>query len=509
MSSYDAIVVGAGHNGLVAAAYLARAGRRTLVCERRPFVGGACATEELFPGYRMSSCAGVLGMIPARIHNELALDEHGLRYHRLDPYITNLYPDRSVLTVWQDVEATQRSIAALSAADAASFPAWNDFWARAGRLVREYFLTAPPSPAELADFARAIGEAETLETLLTVPLGELVERFFEDERVRAAVVGLEDLGDPSVAGTAWTEARSQMIADSVTSEAFVEGGMGGVSEAIAAAARAAGAEIRLDAPVQEIVVADGRVTGVRLASGEQLHAPLVLSNADPKRTFRQLLAPEVVPDQTRAEVERLRTDVAYLRFHSIARELPDLSEYLGRQATPREVAHIQIGPSLGHFRRAYEDARAGRPAREPIVYLQVPTVYDPGLNSGPGYVVSAFVRYAPPRLASGSWDAARDSVGEDLIEYITQYIPNFRSSLEQWLLYTPWDLEQRLGLTDGNIRHLDMSPDQVGSGRSISASPYGTPVAGLFLCGSGTHPGGDVTGAPGHNAAHAAMEAAA
>jgi phytoene dehydrogenase-like protein len=283
--------------------------------------------------------------------------------------------------------------------------------------------------------------------------------------------------------------------------------MGAITQAMASAAREAGVEIRTGCPVRSVAVAEGRAAGIRLQDGSVIGARVVLSNADPKRTFRDLVPAAALPDGFPARIARLSTRAAYLKFHAALRELPDFSAYLGPGFDPRYLAQVKICPSAEAFLQAWQDAQAGRPARSPLMEVQIPSVYDPTLAPPGHHVVSVWALWAPVRLAEGSWETRRREVGERLIDILTAYAPNFRRALVDWMLFTPADLEARVGLTDGNIRHLDLVPAQLFASRPLTGwAHYRTPLRGLYLCGAGTHPGGEVTGAPGHNAAQAVLQ---
>jgi phytoene dehydrogenase-like protein len=503
----DAVVIGAGHNGLVAAAYLARGGLRVLVLERRDLVGGACVTEELFPGYRLSSCSYICHLLQEKVIRDLELPRHGFEVFPLEPARFHPFPDGRHLVVWDDHRRTAGEVARHSAADAAAYPRWMDLWERAARLLHPLFLAPAPTYAELAARVRGTEDEAVLETLLTRPMWDLVHEHFESDVMRAHALGAQDLGDPRAPGSALCQAYIKVnLCSAPGTVGIVRGGMGGITQAMARAAREAGVEIRTGAPVARVRVGGGRATGVLLEDGSAVTADVVLSNADPKRTFLGLTPPDALPAAFRASVERLSTRAAYLKFHAALRELPDFSRHLGAGFDPRYLAQTKICPSAEAFLAAWGDAQAGRPAAAPLMEVQIPSVYDPTLAPPGHHVVSVWALWAPPRLAHGSWDARRREVGERLVDQLTAYAPNFRRALVDWTLFTPADLEARVGLTDGNIRHLDLVPAQLLGRRPLPGwASYRTPLPGLYLCGAGTHPGGEVTGAPGHNAAQAVL----
>ncbi len=500
--SYDAIIVGAGHNGLVAAFYLARAGRKVLLYERRPFVGGACATEELFDGYRISSCAYVMWKLEQKVRDDMGLDARGLTMHLIDPPVFFPYEDGSHAILHYDMDRTIESIARLSARDAERFPDWVDLWTRATGLVQPYMLTDPPTLSDIWERAKASGDEALFERLLTGSLVDLAADYFEDERVRAMMLYVQDIADPYAPGSAWAETYFQFGAAGGHGFYVVEGGMGSITRYMAEAVMEQGGEIRCGAPVARVLMEHGKASGVRLVSGEEIRAGMVLSNADPKRTYRSLFAPEDLPDDLAKRVERLKTGTGYFKFHCVMDEPPDVSSYFSDHDASA-IPYILIAPSLDHYARAGAEMRAGDPCSEPICHLQVPTLYDGTLTEKDGHICSIWGLYAPPGLATGNWEERREEVGEGVIDYVTRFVPNFRSAIREWMFMSPWDIEQRVGITDGAIRHLDVVPSQFLGGRP----GYDTPIGNFYLCGGGTHPAGEVTGAPGHNAAHHILRA--
>ena len=376
-------------------------------------------------------------------------------------------------------------------------------------MFSEYYLTPPPSQDEVRRAFREHDEEELLDTLLTVPLKDLTERHFESPLIRAMVcAGGGDQGDITEPGTAYSSAFFKFAGFRKDRETYgiVRGGMGGISQSMARSAEARGASIRTNAGVKRILAEKGRGTGVELVNGEILASDFVLSNADPKHTFGKLIDSADLDDAFVADVKALQTNAASVKLHCALSKLPDLSKYLGSALEPKDIALITICPSVEYYQSSREDGQNGRVSRSPLIQAQIPTVYDPTVAKEGQYIMSMWVTYEPPHLKDGSWADARQQAGEQLIDVFAQYVPNIRDCIIDWQLLTPEDMETRVGFTDGNIRHLEMTPEQLFNRRPLPGwSDYRTPIDGLYLCGSGTHPGGEVTGAPGHNAAHAIL----
>ena len=504
---YSAIVVGAGHNGLVAANYLAMAGARVLMLERREFVGGACVTEELFPGFRVSSCSYICHMLQGKVIDDLSLRDHGFEVYPLDPIRLHPLMEGQSILQWHDDERTAEEIGRISASDAGKYHDWIAFWERAARILHRYFLAEPPTLAEVAATVRGTPDEAVFERMVTGSMRDLVEEYFESDQVRAFAIDGQDAGDVSAPGSVMGVAyfKSNLFTDR-GNFGIPRGGMGGITEAMARSAQAKGVEIRTGTEVKRLNVREGSVRGVVLTDGQKIDADVVLSNADPKRTFLTLVEPGVLDTGFVQAVRRLKTNVSCLKFHCALRELPDFSAYLGTDANPKYLAQVRICPSVEYFEQSWDDARRGLPSTCPVMIIQIPSVYDASLTPQGQHVMSVWSLYAPVRLREGSWDDAKRQVGEHLIDTIAQYAPNFRDAVIDWELFTPADLERRVSLTDGNIRHLDVTSQQLLAQRpNRQLSGYRTPIKGLYLCGAGTHPGGEVTGAPGHNAANAVL----
>ena len=506
--SHDALIVGGGHNGLVCAAYLARAGLDVLVLERRHIVGGACATEEIFPGYRISTCSYVAYILQDKVVRDLELRKHGFQVHPLPMKCFFPYPDGRSLILWNDTERTCREIAAVfSERDAKGYAAIQEFWWRSARLFDPYFLSEPPTLEELQESVRGTEDESLLERLLHGTLTELLDELFESDEVKAAAVShiMADKGmdEPGVL-FAYAATKPNVLTDK-TNQGIVVGGMGTISESIARSAQSAGATVRCGAEVKRILVEKGRACGIELTDGQVIRSQLVISNADPKRTFLGLVGEEQLPAPVAASIRTLPTTQATLKFHAAVGELPDFSRHLGADFNPELIATIGIVPTTEYYRQSVQDAQDGTVTLCPVIDVQIPTVYDRTVAPAGKHIVSMWVRFLPVTPNVASWDALRHSVGNQLIDLLTGYAPNFRRSLIDWLVYTPADIERRVYMTDGNFRHTDHTAGQLLAHRLFPGGGHRTPIPGLYMCGAGTHPGGDVSGAPGHNAAHAIL----
>jgi phytoene dehydrogenase-like protein len=500
---YDAIVIGAGHNGLVTAYYLARDGLSVLVLERIERVGGGIGTEELYPGFHVPYCAYICHMLHGRIIDDLELRRHGFDLYSVDPWSFHPFPDGTHLLGWQDTRRFVRELRRFSERDAEAYLDWTVFWDRACGIVRRYFLVDPPTFAQIAADLRGTADEEVWETLLTVSMRDLVEQHFGDPRIRAYFINAQDAGDPSAPGSALSVAyiRSGVLGRA-EDRGIPKGGMGRVSEAMAAAARARGVEIRTGATVTQILVERGRAVGVRLVDGTELRAPIIVSNADPKRTYLGLVPAGVLDEAFVRRVQALRTRANCVKALVALREFPDFSRWLGPGFDPRLAAYTKICPSVEWFQASWDAAKDGSLPRTPVLYIQFPSAYDPTLAPPGMHVMSSWSLYYPAHPHAGPWDTrTKQEVAERHLEILSEYAPNFRSAVLDITVETPLDIENRIGMTDGNIRHLDVVPGQMFARRM----PYRAPLPGLYLCGAGTHPGGELTGAPGHNCAHAIL----
>ncbi|HSM14707.1 MAG TPA: NAD(P)/FAD-dependent oxidoreductase [Thermoanaerobaculia bacterium] len=514
-ASRDAIVVGAGHNGLICAAYLARAGRRVLVLERRHLVGGATVTEEVFPGFRFSACSYVVSLLRPWIIRDLDLPRHGYEVLPLDETFTP-FPDGRYLLRDADPERTRRSIAKLSPRDAEVYKSFGQAMGELGRLVKPLIDDLAPDPAsrnpfELARLARLARQVRGQGPewlvgnlkMLTMSAVDFLSEWFECEQLIApmSVSGIIGtfLGVRSP-GTAYVLLHHYMgeIDGSFRAWGLPKGGTGAIAEAIASAARAAGAEVRTGAPVERLLLEGGRAAGVVLADGDELRAKTVISGVDPHRTFLGLVGEEHLDPEFVAEVRRFKLRGSSGKVNLALDALPDFACLPG--PGPHLRGDITIAPSIGYLERAYDDAKYGAFSKRPFMDVVIPSLTDPTVAPPGKHVMSIFVQYAPYHLREGAsaWPGYREAFGDAVIDTLSEYAPNLKDIILHRQVLTPWDLEQTYGLTEGNIFHGELSLEQLAFLRPVPGwSRYRTPIEGLWMCGSGTHPGGGIMGAPG------------
>ena len=499
----DAIVVGGGHNGLVAAFYLARRGLRTVVLERREILGGACVTEEFAPGYQASPGAYVLSMLRPAIWRDMRLRERGLRVDPAGPSV-NLFGDGGRFVLHNSDEQTIEEIRRYSPADARRFPAFKEELSAIGRLVFPT-LDSPPQRVRFGvRAARTPDVAERMAGLLSTSTRRWLDERFDSEHVKAALgwdAISNTLAGPSTPGTALSLLHEHAAhPGGGVPWGFVPGGMGTVTGMMADAAREAGADLRPASPVARIVVEDGRACGVVLESGEELRSRIVLSNADPKRTFLGLCDPADVPEEFARAIDAYRCDGASMKINLAVDRLPEIPGTTGLGEEHHGL--IQLTLPLEGMDRDQESARQGVPAVDSHVELCIPTVHDPSLAPPGHHVITVGARSQPYALAEGTWDDIRESVADRIVQQIGGLLPNVPDSVVHRQVLSPLDLERRLGLTGGHHMHGDMLPDQLFWFRPVRGyADHRTPIRNLFLCGAGTHPGGGVTGANGRNCA--------
>lgn len=500
MGEYDVLIAGAGHNGLVAAAYLARAGNRVLVLERAERIGGAAVSLEVWPGWKVSAASYVCSLLHPRIISELELEARGFAAYAKDPTsFTPLLDGRSLL-LGRDDAANAREIGAFEARDVAGFAAFEREATRLGSALADAFDAGDASERDFDEATR---------TTLRGSAAALVERFVRTPVLQATLAtdGLigTDAG-PHDPGTAYVLAHhyAGRALGRQGAWGYVRGGMGSISNAIGDAARAAGAQIRCNAEVARILTRDGRVRGVALADGSELYAETVVSNADPLTTFGRLVAAEDRTPELEAKLASWRCEGASLKLNLALGELPDFTARPGRAAAPHHRATVHVAPSLEYLQNAFSAARALGSSPAPMLECFIQTPTEPELAPPGKHLLSIFAQYFPYSRADGPWDAAkREAAADAIVATLAQYAPNLPGAIEARQILAPPDLEREFGLHGGHIFHGELLPGQILNERFAAR----TPIAGLFLCGSGASPGGCVSGIPGLRAAEAVLVA--
>ncbi len=520
-SYYDVVIIGAGHNGLTAACYLARAGLSVLVLERRSVVGGACVTEEVFPGCRVSRLSYVSGIFQPQIAKDLRLHAYGLKIFSRTPSSFTPFPDGRHLTMGADTSFNVDQIAGFSQRDAQAYPRYEAMLERLAEFIEPTLMEPPPNPlstrlgdmmgaGRLAMEARRLGgDFGDMVRVLTGSATHLLDDWFESEQLKVtlatdAIIGA--FASPSQPGTAYVLFHHVMGETNGARGVwgFVQGGMGGLSSALAGAAKDIGVEILCDAPVSRIDVRGGAAAGVVLQNGAQVSAGTVLSNADANITFTKLVGEDHLDPEFAAGVKRIRYDSASVKINVLLSELPDFTACPGTETGPQHCGTIHIAPTMETIERAYDDAKHGRPSETPVLECTIPTSVDSSLAPDNRHLMNMFVQYGPYDLADdlGTWDDIKQSFGDRCIEVLSQYAPNVRNAVIDMDVVTPLDMEREYSLTGGNIFQGAMTLDQLLFMRPVFGyAEYATPVRGLYLCGAATHPGGGVMGACGHNAA--------
>jgi len=517
--TYDAIIVGAGHNGLVTACYLAKAGWKVLVLERRYLVGGACVTEEVFPGFKVSTAAYVNSLFRKYIIRDLKLADYGFAVLERNPSSFTPFPDGRRLFLGPNADETRSEIAKFSTRDAEAYPRYESMLERVAEVIEPTLDQTPPNILRpglrdlwrLFQLGRAFrgmgsGVSEALEVLAGAAR-PILDRWFESEQLKGtlatdAIIGA--MAAPSMPGTAYVLFHHVMGETNGKRGVwgYVRGGMGGLTQALARAAVDLKVDIRCEAEVQRIVVRDNRVRGVVLAGGDEFTAKVVASNADAHVTFLKLIDRAVLPADFAAAVERISYASASLKINVALSELPDFQACPGVTPGPQHRGTIHICPDQDYIERAFDDAKYGRPSQKPILECTLPSVVDPSVAPPGRHLMSMFIQYAPYKLSSGTWDDQRDSFADRCFDLLDEYAPNFKRSVLARQVLTPLDLERTFGLTGGNIFQGAMPMHQLFAFRPVPGyAGYRTPVPGLYLCGSAAHPGGGVMGAAGANAA--------
>lgn len=511
----DVVVIGGGHNGLVCAAYLARAGLAVLVLEQRQALGGAAVTDEPWPGYRVSTASYVVSLMPPEIVNDLRLRRFGYRVSILEPDYYLPFPDGQSLTLWGDTTKTAKEIAHFSKADAQAYIAFSAHLTRLSRLLRALLFVIPPNlrlgdlPNWLRFAARLRGwrskDMTDLLRIFTLSAADFLDQWFENQRVKGALATQAIIGawaGPMSPGTAYVLLHHWMgeVNGHRGAWGWVHGGMGAIGRALGEAARTAGADIRTGVAVNRIAVRNGRAIGVALEDGTIVRAKAVVSNAHPRATFLDLVGEENLPRDFAQAVRRFRSRSGSVKVNLALSDLPRPLAWKGAVPGAPHTGILAISPSVEYLERAWDDAKYGRTSQEPYIEAVFPTVFEPDLAPAGRHIALLFTQFGPYQLADGSWERERDAYARKVIATLAAYAPNIGEAVEHYEVLAPPDLEARYGLIGGNIFQGEMSPDQLFLLRPVPGwADYRTPLAGLYLCGSGTHPGGGVMGVPGYN----------
>ena len=514
----DVVIIGGGHNGLACAAYLAKAGLDVLVLEKRGVVGGAAATEEPWPGYRVSSASYVVSLMPPQVVRELDLKRFGYEVSIITPDYFVPFPDGTSLTLWGDVERDAAAIGRFNERDAAAYVAFDRYFDRVARLLKDLLFVVPPNMnlRDLPKWAATAGrfrkwsgrDLHEAVRLFTMSAADFLDEWFEDERVKGALATQAIIGawcGPMTPGSAYVLMHHWIgeVDGHAGAWGWAKGGMGGISTAMARAAEAAGAEIRTDAEVDRVAInASGRAVGVALADGSLVRAQRVVSCAHPVTTYLSLIGEERLPGDVVRDVKRYRTRSGSVKLNVALSELPAFPAW--DQEGNVHKGLVAVSPSIEYLERAWDDAKYGRMSEHPYVEVVFPTAHEPeGLAPTGKHLMLAFSQYGPYELADGSWDeGGRDGYAARVLKALGEFAPSLESAVEHLEVLTPRDIEERFGLIGGNIMQGELTPDQLFSFRPIPGhGDYRTPLAGMYLCGSGTHPGGGVMGVPGRNAA--------
>jgi phytoene dehydrogenase-like protein len=514
----DVVIIGGGHNGLACAAYLAKAGLDVLVLEKRGVVGGAAATEEPWPGYRVSSASYVVSLMPPQVVRELDLKRYGYEVSIITPDYFVPFPDGTSLTLWGDVQRDAAAIARFDRHDAEAYVDFDRYFDHVARLLKDLLFVVPPNMnlRDLPKWAATAGrfrkwsgrDVHEIVRLFTMSAADFLDEWFEDDRVKGALATQAIIGawcGPMTPGSAYVLMHHWIgeVDGHAGAWGWVRGGMGGVSHAMARSAEAAGAEVRTDAEVDRVAITSGgRAVGVSLADGSLIRAQRVVSSAHPVTTYRDLIGQERLPGDVVRDVRRYRTRSGSVKLNVALSELPAFPSW--DQDGDLHKGLAAVSPSIEYLERAWDDAKFGHMSERPYVEVVFPTAHEPdGLAPKGKHLMLAFGQYGPYELAEGSWDdGGREEFARRVLKALGEFAPSLEDSVEHLEVLTPRDIEQRFGLVGGNIMQGELTPDQLFSFRPIPGyGDYRTPIAGMYLCGSGTHPGGGVMGVPGRNAA--------
>jgi phytoene dehydrogenase-like protein len=516
---FDAIVVGAGHNGLVAAAYLAKAGLKVLVLERRGIVGGAAITEELIPGFKFSTLADGAGYLSPELVADLNLDQHGYEILPTDPLLVSLQLDGNHLTIWHDNERTIQEIAKFSSDDAQVYPAFTQWMGKISRFVVEMNnLTPPDLPdvglsylRQLTGFIRPVRDLgwkhlTQVVRLLPMSVADVLNEWFQSEVLKGAIAASAVLkassGPWEINGTAYAFLNNWAMSNNglFRSSGQIKGGMGALTQALASSAQRMGVEILTNTEVAGINMQDGQVTGITTKNGDDITAGLVISGADARTTFLKLVNPYYLDAEVVSHIKSIKYRGTIARIHFALSRLPRFS---GINGSSEELlrGHIQVSPSMEYIQRAYDPVKYGAYSQRPYLDLHIPTLTDPSLAPEGKHILSVSVKYVPFELIAGSWPEQADTISTIAIDILRDYASDFEQSIEGKKVITPLDMEKAYNLPEGSPDHGEMTLNQFMWMRPIpGVAQYRTPIDGLYLCSASTHPGGGVTGLNGRNA---------
>ena len=518
----DAIIIGAGHNGLITAGYLARAGFNVTVFESRNVVGGACVTEEVWPGYKVSTLAYLCSLLLSNIVKDLELKKYGYHIYPKDPAFFTAFPNGKHIFFYQDMKKNIEEIARFSKKDAEYFPQYEKELEKLAIWVEELLLQTPPNIVRrrFSDYVKLGGlgmktlnlddkALARLVQIMTQSVRDFLDERFESEEIKATlatdgVIGAN--GGPSTPGTAYI-LMHHVMGDAAGQRGvwgFVRGGMGGVSLALAKSAEAHGAKIVTGAPVEKVLIKNGTAYGVVLKNGDEHKADIVISGAEPKRTFLSMMDKGDLDPEFREKIDSMKCVGASLKMNLALNGLPVFKAVENMEGAEPHKATMHICPSMEYIDRAWEDALRGMPSENPMIECTIPTAYDDSIAPEGKHIMCCFIQYAPYKLKAGlEWnDELKNKFADRCIDIIAEYAPNIKDIIEHRQILSPLDMENEYGLTGGSLFHGDMGLDQLFFMRPTPGwARYRTPIQNFYMCGSGTHPGGGVMGAPGFNAA--------
>ncbi|HEY9785381.1 MAG TPA: NAD(P)/FAD-dependent oxidoreductase [Candidatus Obscuribacterales bacterium] len=518
---YDAIIIGGGHNGLITAGYLALAGFKVVVLERRSVVGGACVTEEVWPGFKVSTLSYLCSLLQRRIVDDLELKKFGYHIYPKDPAFFTAFPDGRHIFFWQDGKKNLEELSKFSKTDAERYTKYEEELTEIAEWLEELLMETPPNIVRrrFSDIMKLgtvgvktlkLGDAgiPRLVKIMTQSVRDFLNERFESEEIKTTlatdgVIGTN--GGPSTPGTAYILLH-HVMGDAAGQRGlwgFVRGGMGGISQALSASCQARGVAVRTNAEVDHIIVRAGRAQGVVLKGGEELKAKVIISNADPKRTFLGLIEPRHLTDEFRTAMEAFRCEGSSLKINIALDGLPQFKAFPTKGLGLPHKTTMHVCPSMDYIDRAWDDALQGKPSTSPMLECTIPTAYDDSIAPKGKHIMCMFVQYAPYTLKGMSWEnGLKEKFADRCIDLLAEYAPNIRDIIMHRQVISPYDMEKEYGMTGGNIFHGDMGIDQLFFMRPIAGwARYRTPINNLYLCGSGAHPGGGVMGAPGYNAA--------